>query len=285
MGIMTKEVEVRLNSFNVEYYKNLGYKIPMKRATENYFKRYGKEYVYDFSKTIIVKIEDLQEGSHAVVCVECDMCKNNKIDVPFEVYNRVVKKTGSYVCKECSAKKRQNTTIKRYGKPFALQSEEIREKMYQTNVERYGVKNYGETKECHKKKIQTSLLRYGTVHPMQSQEVREKANETLCKNGTQKTSKQQLYLHSLFGGEINYPIFYYSVDICLPNEKLVIEFDGGGHDLRVTLGRLTQEEFDHKELIRDKTIKRECYKIMRIISHSDYLPSDTILLQMLSQAK
>jgi hypothetical protein len=51
---------------------------------------------------------------------------------------------------------------------------------------------------------------------MQSPEVRAKANETLCKNGTQKTSKQQLYLHSLYGGKINYAISYYAADICLP---------------------------------------------------------------------
>lgn len=285
MGIISTEAEVKVNSFNVEYYKSLGYQIPMKKASESYFKRYGKEYIYDFSKVIIVKIEDLQEGSHALVHVECDMCKNNEMDVQFEVYNRVVKKTGSYVCKECSAKKRQKTTVKRYGKPFALQSSEIRERMCQTSLERYGVRNYCETKECREKMIKTSLQRYGAAHPMQSQEVREKANKTLCKNGTQKISKQQLYLHSIYGGEINYPISYYSVDICIPTEKLVIEYDGGGHDLRVILGILTPKEFNQKEIVRNNIIKKEGYKQMRIVSTKDFLPSDVMLLQMLSQAK
>ena len=122
-------------------------------------------------------------------------------------------------------------------------------------------------------------------YTMQSLEVREKANETLCKNGAQKTSKQQLYLHSLYGGKLNYSIKYYAVDICFPEEKIALEYDGGGHDLRVSLGRLTQEEFNQKEIIRNNILKREGYKRINIISKSDLLPSDSTLLQMLSEAK
>ena len=48
MGIVTKEVEVKVNSNNVKYYKELGYEIPMKKASDDYYKKTGKEFVYDF---------------------------------------------------------------------------------------------------------------------------------------------------------------------------------------------------------------------------------------------
>lgn len=73
--LLTKEVEIRLNGFNVEHYKSLGYEIPMKKATKSTHKRYGKDFVYDFDKTIMVKIEDLQKGSNVRLEVLCDWCK------------------------------------------------------------------------------------------------------------------------------------------------------------------------------------------------------------------
>ena len=39
MGIITKEIEVTTNSNTVKYYENLGYKIPMKKASKNYFRQ------------------------------------------------------------------------------------------------------------------------------------------------------------------------------------------------------------------------------------------------------
>ena len=84
---------------------------------------------------------------------------------------------------------------------------------------------------------------------------------------------------------MNFPISRFSADICFVNEKLDIEVDFGGHNLSVKLGQLTQEEFDRKELIRDKVIKSKGYKIIRIKSKSDLLPSDSILLQMLNDAR
>ena len=52
MSLIEKEVEVRLNGNNIEYYKNLGYEIPMKKATKNTWYKYHKEYVVDKSRKI-----------------------------------------------------------------------------------------------------------------------------------------------------------------------------------------------------------------------------------------
>lgn len=69
------------------------------------------------------------------------------------------------------------------------------------------------------------------------------------------------------------------------SNNLCIEYDGGGHFLEIEIGKVSQEEFDNKELVREKMIRQEGCKIIRIISRKDNLPSDEILLQMLSDAK
>lgn len=331
MGIITKEVEIKLWGKNVKYYNNLGYS--------------GKH-----GDTVVVKVEDLQSGSNVKIQYLCDYCKEEVITIAYADLIRRTKELNKMACKHCTSQKLQDimqirygvdhysktqeykekwhkTCLERYGDSyrkqfmnkafetfygktgysFPSQSPEVREKMSQSYIEHYGIENYDKTMELRERTRKTNLERYGYVAPsqspevkektritnlqkygvpytMQSQEVREKANKTLHKNGTQKTSKQQLYLHSLYGGEINYSISYYATDICFPEEKLVIEYDGGGHDLRVTLGRLTQEEFNQKEIIRSKTIKKQGYKQMRIISSKDLLPSDQTLLQMLFDA-
>lgn len=310
--ILTKEVEVKLWGKTVKYYNDLGYA-----------GRHGD--------IIIVKVKDLLRSSKANVEILCDLCKENKMIVKYDTYNRVVKKTGSYVCKECSHKKSCQTNQERYGVPIASQSKMIKEKIKQTNLKRYGVDNYSKTKKCHEKikntclekygvehcaKLQdvkdkrektnlerygyknasssfevkeklkqTNLQKYGVPYTLQSLEVREKICKTLYENGTQKASKQQRYLHDTYGGELNYSIKYYDVDICFPEEKIYLEYDGGGHDLRVALGQLTQEEFDQKEIVRNNILRREGYKRIKIISSRDLLPADQILLRMLSDAK
>lgn len=312
MPILTKEVEIKLWGSTVKYYNDLGY-------------------AGNHGDIVTVKINDLPNSSKANIEILCDLCKENKMIVKYDTYNRVIKNTGSYVCKECSHKKQSRTNQEKYGTPIVSKSNVIKEKIKQTNLARYGVDNYGKTKECHEKiketclekygvehyaKLQevkdkrvktnlerygvenassflktkeklkqTNLQKYGVPYTLQSVEVREKICQTLYKNGTQKTSKQQLYLYSLYGGELNYPIKYYDVDICFPNEKIYLEYDGGGHDLRVTLGRLTKEEFNQKEIIRNNVLKKEGYKRIKIVSKLDLLPSDQILLQMLQEAR
>lgn len=333
--ILSKTAKVKLWGANMKPLFELGYE--------------GKK-----GDIIDVNIEHLSKGSHASVEVLCDMCKKNKLIVTYETYNRVVEKTGSYVCRACSYEKTAQTNQKKYGTRTPSKIESVKEKIKQTNLERYGVEYYGQAKEYHEKMKQTCLKKYGVEHYAQSQEVkdkkaktnlerygveyifqvkefkdkiintnlekygvesvlsvseikekirqtnlkkygvphnflmpqtREKIMQTYYKNGTKISSKQQRYLKNLFNGELNYPIKNYSADICLLEEKLVIEYDGGGHNLGVVLGCETQEEFNQKEIVRSNTIKREGYKQMRIISSKDLLPSDDTLLQMLSTAR
>ena len=243
MGILTKEVEIRPRGKMIKYYNHKGYNAK-------------------YNQPLMINVEDLTNESCVSVKVLCDYCKETVCNPTYRDYYKRIRKFGNYACSKCRSFHDKETYMKNLGVDSPAKLEEVRKRM-----------------------AETSLHRYGVLNPMQSLEVRAKANETLCQNGTQKTSKQQVYLRNLYGGELNYPVKYYAVDICLPDEKLVIEYDGGGHNLRVILGRLTQEEFNQKEIIRSNIIKKEGYKQIKIISSHDKLPQDSTLLQMLEQAK
>lgn len=183
-----------------------------------------------------------------------------------------------------------NTCLMKYGYTNPSQVPEIREKIEQTLIDRYGVSNLFMHPDIQSKIKQVFLEKYGTDSPNKNPEVRKKTAKTLYKNSSQMCSKQQLFLYDFYSlnsdnVELNYPISRFNVDICFPEEKLYIEYDGGFHNAQVKLGDMTQEEFNHKEIVRNSVIKREGYKQMRIISSKDYLPSDSILLQMLEHTR
>ena len=79
MGLITKEVEVRVDGSNIKYYEDLGYKIP------RYYNKSAGRYLIKKGTTITVKIEDLHRGSCIKVDVECDRCHNNK-DIMYFAY-------------------------------------------------------------------------------------------------------------------------------------------------------------------------------------------------------
>ena len=144
----------------------------------------------------------------------------------------------------------------------------------------------GRCKLCENiRKKKTSMKNWGVENPMQNMLIRAKANQSFYKNGTAPCSSQQKYLHFLFGGELNYPFSNLLLDIALPDEKIYIEYDGGGHDLNVKLKHMTQKQFDLKEIKRSRFIMSQEWKEIRIISSTDKLPPDKKLLEMLDYAK
>lgn len=287
--LLTKEVEVKVNSYTVDYYKSLGYEIPMKKATESTRKKYKKDFVYDFSKTIIVQIQDLQMGSHIKVDVLCDYCKKNVITMKYKDYYNRMKITNKHACIDCSRLKLYESNLSIYNVKNASQSDEVKRRMASTNIKKYGTIAPAQNKDVQEKMKDSYIRNYGVDNPMKCLEIKEKLAQTFYLNGMCKTSRQQIYLFNLYGeydeARINFPISYYAADICLLREKIVIEYDGGGHELGIVLGSFIKEEFHQREVIRNSVVKREGYKQIRIISSKDFLPSDLILLQMLSESR
>jgi len=109
---------------------------------------------------------------------------------------------------------------------------------------------------------------------------------TLYKNKTAMTSTQQIYLHNLYGGELNFPVNGINLDIAFPNDKIYIEYDGSGHRMSVTIGNETEKEFLNRERIRFFGLRRQGWKVIRIISEKsrDKIPSDDKLFEMFNYA-
>jgi len=92
--LLTKEIEVRVNSQGVLYEKK-GYEIPRIKD------KWGRLKVPLGSK-IIVKVEDLPNGSNAKVDIECDGCGKKLEGIIWNDYLKCVKKDGTYYCHKCA---------------------------------------------------------------------------------------------------------------------------------------------------------------------------------------
>ena len=113
--LLTKEVEVKVNSYTIDYYKSLGYEIPMKKASKEYARHTKKEYVYDLSKTFIVNVCDLLRGSSVHVDVLCDYCNETISSIWYSTYIETMEKFGGYACSNCRTMHQKKTCNDKYG--------------------------------------------------------------------------------------------------------------------------------------------------------------------------
>ena len=255
-------------------------------------------------KCINIKREECVLNTYGVKNVfQLEEVKEKIIDNNIQKYG-----VSNYTQTEEYKKRKQETCLDRYGTKNPLQNEKIKEKVANTCYIKYGTKCPAQNQEIKNKirktveqkygvssvllseevksKIRNSMIKnWGVATPFESPEILKKAALTFQKNQTVATSRQQKYIYQLYGGEINGVVSHYNCDIVFREEKMIVEYDGGGHQLGVEFGTISEKDFKQKELIRDKEIKREGFRIVRIISRKDYLPSDTTLLQMLQYAR
>jgi hypothetical protein len=183
-----------------------------------------------------------------------------------------------------------NTTIERYGTEYYTQTEEYKENQKNYCLEEYGVENIFQLEECKEKIKKTNLERYGVEYVMQNKKIKDKAFEAMYQNGTQKTSKQQKYIYDLIinninnNYELNYFISRMFLDIANIKDKIYIEYDGGFHKGNVIMGNMTEEEFNLKEMRRSCQLSDWGWKEVRIISESDLLPKDEVIIKLINYA-
>lgn len=206
----------------------------------------------------------------------------------------------------------KNTSIKKYGCEYAIASKEVREKIMETNMLRYGDKsclsnkdiiekrinnlynNYGvinvfQLEEVKNKIKNTCIKRYGVSNPMQFDKIKNKSIKarikTMCESGNVPTSKQQKHIHTLINGELNYNVGRCFLDIAFPEEMIYVEYNGGGHNLGVKTGRITEEEFFKKEMSRYRFLQKNGWKLIKIECPYDRLPSNEEIIKQINKAK
>lgn len=189
-------------------------------------------------------------------------------------------------------KKKQKTCMNLFGTENAFQNEDIKEKIKQTSIEKYGyshyrmsskmknsykesmTKNFGVENvfqlESVKEKIRnTCLEKFNVDNPMKSEsvvskfdyhEIARKSHLTKKKKGSYKSSKTELKLLKILEKHFpkiqnQVPINNWLIDVYVPEHNVFIEFDGiYWHGLNKS-----DEELKASETKHSKTILRTKY--------------------------
>ena len=243
MNVEEQKIVVRVNNFNEEHFKKLGYNV----------KR--NEYIEIF-------VMELPAGSGLKIDVECNYC-----GIIFKkAFRRYLETKDNICCDYCRRIKMMETSLERYGNICSLRNEDVLNKSKMTNIKNLGVEYPFQNKEILKKCKDSTIEKYGSA--------------ILFKN----ISKQQKYLHYLYGGILNFIIFPFTLDILFEEEKIYFEYDGSGHDVCIRMKKMTTEQFKDKEIRREEFLKDLGYKEFRIESKSDILPGDNVLLEIKERA-
>lgn len=177
------------------------------------------------------------------------------------------------------------TILEKYNVNHIMQNKEVQEKSKATMMKNWGVEHPFQSVEIMKKIADTNIERYGFSNAMSSTIIKAKVRKTLYENGNAPCSSQQRHIHSLIGGELNFPHNGSSLDIAFPDENIYLEYNGGGHELQVKFGNVSPEDFKKKEKNRWFALYRKGWKQIEVTSKKDYLPLDEIILEMLEYAK
>jgi hypothetical protein len=229
--ILDEYVEIIGNSRNLKYYKEKGYDI-------------------EVNKKILIKTEDLSNGSTFKVNIKCDICQYEK-KITWSSYHKYKEddKDKKYHCIKCCSEKRKLTNLKKYGGNSPTKSKEVVNKIKKTNLERYGnnsslhglkqeqterifLEKYGcktpLSNSDIKEKIKNTLIeRYGVEHPLKSNDILKKTKETNLLNwGFDNPSKSKIVLEKI--KETNFKkwgvdFYYKSDDFKEKRDKKILE--------------------------------------------------------------
>ena len=119
--ILTREIEIKINESNYQYYDDLGYDVAI-------------------GEIIKIPIELMSKGSHYKLKCKCDGCGIEK-EVIFKNYVKYDNNFGEYYCRKCSESKRKETLRKNFGVDYPIQNKKVLSKMKNTLIEKYGVDN------------------------------------------------------------------------------------------------------------------------------------------------
>ena len=193
----------------------------------------------------------------------------------------------------------KKTLIEKYGVEYTFQSPAILEKARKTNLEKYGFENPMQNQEVlsklvdtlsrrtpeqiaesSEKRKKTNLERYGVDTVLRVESYRHKDVINFSADGEARYSYGQKYVCDLLGGKLNFKDGLFFLDIYFENEKIYIEWDGGGHWISVYQNKMTMLEFNKRQERRRNLILQSGKKEIRFISRKNRIPSDEVLLNM-----
>jgi len=182
--IKEKEINILITRRNITYYKVKGY------------------ICKEINKEIKIKIDDVNLNSKAKITAICEQCGSENI-IMLQKYKINKERGGYYGCRKCSRLKFKETCKEKFGVDNPMKSEEIKNKTFNTNFEKYGVKSTLQSKDCN---------------PLFHSSISNKEKEIVE------------YVKSIYDGKIitsdRIILNGLELDIYIPEHNLAIEFDG-----------------------------------------------------------
>lgn len=261
MGLLQKEVVIKINQFNIEHYIEKGYG-DIKKGDQ-----------------ITVKVEDLTHGSGAKIKVSCDYCGK----IFYKPYRDYLRTKDKVCCNDCKQNKITETNLKKFGTTCAMANPTIHEKIRKKFQKKYGVDYPLQSDAIQEKCRNTFRERYNSnSYYLNSSEISRVIKEQ-NKNGF-ISSKEQDQLNEIYNGISNFKFGKYHVDIMFPENKICCEYNGGGHYLGVYHGRYSMEEKIHSDYLKYAYFVDSGYKCFVIENRKTGLPNSEKLLQIKERA-
>lgn len=163
--ILTKDINLTINPNNIKHLNNIGYSgLTM------------------FEK-INIPLEHLSSGSSYRINAVCDVCEK-EISVTYRHYNVSISKGGYYCCSnKCNFDKKRDNFL----------SDDNRNKIKQTCLEKYGVENPFESNEVRNKIKETLIRKYGVENPMFNHDIKYRLKKSILdKYGVDNISKSPI---------------------------------------------------------------------------------------------
>lgn len=162
--LLSKTVTLKWNSKIKKYYESLGY----------HYTKMKDEFE--------VNVDDLTQGSSAIVDVECDYCHMvyQKSWAHYLIENKH-SNIHKDCCNKCKKYKCQESVMDKYGVKSVLSLTEIKNQISSTNLEKYGFENPFANETVKNKIKQTTLQKYGCESYTQTEEYKQRAMETCIK--------------------------------------------------------------------------------------------------------
>lgn len=150
-----------------------------------------------------------------------------------------------------------------------MQDIEIHNKFKKTMIDRYGCEYAQESEEIREKTKNTLMLNYGVEYPFYSEDIKTTiSNSFVFVNGI-RVSKGQVAIAKYFHGSLNTNILGYFADIVIIEKKIIIEYNGSGHDLSVKAGRISETDFLLKENKRIDDFIEDGWKCLIVENPND----------------
>lgn len=302
--LLTTNTKVFVNAYNIKYLKLRGISCEKGDMITIYEKDFFTNTRVDVVCDYCGEVYNTNYGDYkkSVKIINKSCCKNRNcqyekrkecmiikygVDNPMKVKSNVEKAKKTCLERYGVENPMQNEHIKnrfketmteRYGVSYSTMSEDIKHKIEDSNLKKYNVKCVLNNNEIKNKIKNTNLIRYGSETPFGNLEIRKKF---VHKNTI--VSKQEKHIAELYNAETGIKLGKYFPDMII-DKQYICEFDGAGHALSVKFGQETEKEFYQKESDREQYMISCGYKIFRLITNKNKIPSDEKLLQIKSNA-